>query len=190
MNLKNWFKIFKGEQVGSSDQIRAEIGEIERQIQEIQGRAAALRDELKAAGIEKLAGADPGEKITLLESEIRTLEWDNDLLLEVKQILSEKRSEAIAKEKAERVKEIAKEIEQIRSDKSSIQEEACSLAAHLAALLYRAQGTHMHEVKNLLTMDHSRGIQFRAEVEKILDGQIPFRDQERLLMNERKELIG
>lgn len=188
--MKSWFGIIRGETEESSNGIAKEIEGVEQQLQEAQIKAETMREELKQAGIERLAGEGNEKAIAKIESDIRSIERDMALLEDVKKSLSEKRAESITRENFERVAQIDKEIEVLRASKKDMNDKAWVLAADLAGLLYLSQGTHDSEILNILNSDSAARIKFRATVKKIVDGQRPFLDQERELMTERKKLKG
>jgi predicted RNase H-like nuclease (RuvC/YqgF family) len=188
--MKSWLKVIRGEVEKKSEEIVKEVSGIEQQVQESQTKAEALRDQLKQAGIECLGGGGSEKAITKLESDIQKLDRDVILLEEVKKSLREKLDDAIAREGAERVVQINKEIEALRASRKEFDAKAWALAADLAGLLYLSQGTHEREILNIMRMGHDERIRFRVSVKKFVDGQIPLRDQERLLARERDELKG
>ena len=188
--MKSWLKIIRGESEKTSKEIAKEIEGVEKEIQNTQTKAEGLREDLKHAGIERLAGESTEKTITKLETELRNVERDLELFEDVRKSLVEKQGEAIQKEKAARVDEIDKEIELIRATKNQMRENARTLGAELAGFLFLCNGVGHREISNLMAMSHDEGIKFRSAVEKLIDGRIPFMEEERKLMIEKKELRG
>ena len=186
--MKSWLKIIKGETEKTSSAIEQEIKGVEKEVEDTQTKAAALRAEFKQAGIQRLAGESTEKTITKLETELRNVERDLGFLEEVKKSLIEKRDAAIERETQARVDEINGEIKKIQIENEKMREEARALGAELAALLWLCYGDDQSTISNLMSMSNDQGIRFRAAVKKATKGQLPFRSQEQALRTERDKL--